>query len=174
MARVTVAGGAGGSGTGGVNGDTTRYNFEGSVQGWIGAAGVGLTPVTAVATSAAQHFAGTSALAGTISLPAGGLAALVVVPPTPAIPPGTTVTYRVFVPAGSLVDWVQPYVQEVGPLFIFTPPVGGGQIVIANLGTWLTFTVAVPANAAMIGTLGVQFHANAAWTGTVYVDSINW
>lgn len=84
-------------------------------------------------------------------------------------------TYRVLVPVGSMVDWVLPYVQEVAPSYRFTAIAGGSHFLTpASFGTWLTFTVVVPANALAIGTLGVQFHAVAAWTGTVYLDSIDW
>jgi hypothetical protein len=171
-----AAGAGGGGGAGGAIGDTARYNFEANTQLWMGATDAGLTPFTMVARSTAQHFAGIASLAGTITLPANGLSALVALPPMSPIPaPGTTVTYHIFVPTGSLVDWVQPYVQEIAPSYVFTATVGGAQFVTAaNIGTWLSYTVVVPGNALMIGTLGVQFHASAAWTGTVYVDSITW
>ena len=174
-AAVAVLAEAGG-GVGGTIPDNARYNFEANTQLWIGATDAVLTAFfTTVARSTAQHFAGAASLAGTITFPALGTSALVVLPPVPAIQPGTTITYRVFIPVGSTVDWVQPYVQEIAPSYLFTATAGGAQfITAANIGTWIPYTVVVPANALAISTLGVQFHALTAGTGTVYVDSINW
>ena len=41
-------------------------------------------------------------------------------------------------------------------------------------GAWNTITVTVPADAVNVAVLGVQFDVTAAWTGTVYVDNVNW
>jgi hypothetical protein len=34
--------------------------------------------------------------------------------------------------------------------------------------------VTVPASGGAIAGLGIEFHVPGAWTGTVYLDSVNW
>jgi hypothetical protein len=88
--------------------------------------------------------------------------------PTPAIPAGATVTFHYFIPAGAPIAWVQPFAASSTGAFLNTfssPP---------TLGAWTALTVAVPAGTSAITNLGFQFRSTAAFTGTVYVDSINW
>jgi hypothetical protein len=41
-------------------------------------------------------------------------------------------------------------------------------------GAWTTITVIVPSSAMAVDRVGVQFHTTGVWSGTVYVDSVNW
>jgi hypothetical protein len=52
----------------------------------------------------------------------------------------------------------------------------GTRITAANITRdgWTTVKVNVPTDAAAILRLGVQFESTGAWTGTVYLDSIDW
>jgi hypothetical protein len=93
---------------------------------------------------------------------------------SPATAAGQTVTYRILVPAGSAITSVQPYIQQGAaggwtwtgnwqPIGSFTP------------GSWKALTVTVPASAATpLYQLGVEFTTNAAWSGTAYLDAVNW
>ena len=47
---------------------------------------------------------------------------------------------------------------------------------LASLETnaWNTITVPVPANAAALAELGVQFATTGGWTGKAYLDSVGW
>jgi hypothetical protein len=146
----------------------TQYNFERFVQRWMGNG----APITGVAMSTAEAFAGCESLAITFNGPAGTTQALVMNGPLP--PAGALVTFHVWIPTGSALTSVQPFVQEGADAgFTFT----GTFTPIANLtaGAWNTITVQVPRNAQTpLRELGVEFVTNATWMGTVYVDSIGW
>lgn len=168
--------GTGGASTGGAVGtggaastDTARYNFESTTQSWIGIA-LGKALFTSVTRSNVRQFAGQYALAGAINATAAGTYQAGVTPT--AIPPGTTITFHVFFPSGSTIEWIQPYAQEGGPDFTWV----GKLIFTRNLtaGAWNTMTVVIPAGTGAIGSLGVQFSLTGAWTGTVYIDSVTW
>lgn len=77
-------------------------------------------------------------------------------------------TFHVFVPSGALVDWVQPYVLDANGVFT------GFYVMSPTQNAWNTITVTVPAGAATVDQMGVQFHTSGAWSGTVNVDSVNW
>ncbi len=159
--------GTGGAGTGGAATDSAHYNFESSVQSW--AMATGSAAFTSIARDTSRRFMGQSSLAAGIAATAAATYQLSVIP-SPAIPAGATVTFHIFIPTGAALDWIQPYVQEVGPAYTWT---GNYAQPPPTFGAWTTLTVSVPA-AANIGALGVQFHTSAAWTGTVYVDSVGW
>jgi endoglucanase len=167
-------GGAGGGGGAGGAGDTARYSFETSVQGWGSAPGSDV--FTTVMTSTAQHFAGASSLAAQIENIGPAIASysleIVFVPPA-MIAPSTPVTFHVFIPTGAPIDWVQPYVQEDAgaPMpYRFT----GTYVLNPTAGTWLSLVVMTPVDVTPVIKVGVQIHNNLAYTGPVYVDSVNW
>lgn len=171
IAEKAVESRTGGAGTGGTaTGDTAKYNFEESIQSWL--VPVTTQSFTSLLRSTARYFAGAASLAGTVAATAPGKYFMAAEPPSPVVPPGATVTFHVYVPQASTIDWVQPYVLEGTPGYRWT----GTKVGIADLsvGAWNTITVVVPSDAVPIESLGVQFHVDAAWTGTVYVDSIDW
>jgi hypothetical protein len=158
-------------GTGGTQPDTARFSFESttSAQGW--AAAVNTPAFVSVARSTVVRFAGQASLAATMA--ASGLSMYqVAAVPNPAIPAGATVTFHVFIPTVSTVDAVQPYVQEGAPNYLWT----GAYTPTTSLtvGAWNTITVKVPSPSAPIAWIGAQISLSAAWTGAVYLDSINW
>ncbi|CAN5607927.1 glycoside hydrolase family 44 protein [soil metagenome] len=144
-----------------------QYDFESSTQSWVS----GGAPITSVGTSATQHFSGTKSLKVGFSGAAGTSAVNVGSPATPA---GATVTFHVWIPSGSQITAIQPYVQQgSGGGWLWT----GSYKTIGQLTTnaWNTITVAVPSNAVMpLYQLGVQFTTGATWTGTCYVDAVSW
>lgn len=144
-----------------------QYDFEGSIQGWttIG------TPTATLNDSTLEHYTGTRSLSVSISGNAGTTSAYV---PTPTTPAGATVTFHVWIPTGSPILSIQPYVEQ-GKLggYTFT----GTYVPIKNLtaGGWNTITVAVPKNAVTpLYSLGVQFTTGSKWTGTCYIDTVEW
>ncbi|MCU6501322.1 cellulase family glycosylhydrolase [Rugamonas sp. A1-17] len=168
--RVTAVNGSGVSGfsteararTPGVNPDPAKFSFEADTQLFSS----GSAQVT-VDTSATQHFAGNRSLAvnfggtaaGTSSVEASGV----------VVPAGATVTFHVWIPTGSPVTTVEPYLQDYHWAWASTP-YGG-----LTAGAWNTVTLTVPATAiAPLNRLGLRFTTSAAWTGTIYVDSIDW
>jgi hypothetical protein len=161
------AGGAGGR-AGGGGGDPARYNFETSVQGWQNSADSDVAPFTSITVSTAQHFAGASSLAATIAATGATKYSIDVLTPTPPPGPGAVVTFHVFIPTGSLVDWTQPYVLDSNGSFT------GFYVGSPTQGAWNLISVTVPSSAATVNRMGVQFHTSGTWNGTVYVDSVNW
>jgi len=147
--------------------DPAQYSFEAGAQGWSSSGGM----ISAVAASAAQHYAGAQSLQLSFT-GAGAQTQSIKVANTQSLA-GKTVSFKIFIPVGSKISWVQPYVlQGAAGNWAWT----GNWQGIASLKTnaWNTITVAVPANAAALSELGVQIATSAAWTGKSYLDSVSW
>jgi hypothetical protein len=136
---------------------------------------------TSVYASTVQHFAGMSSLAGTITNSPSGVMTMyylelltspAITMPNYIIPANTMVTFHVLVPVGAPITLVDAFVQE-GPAapMPFRSTVTAGLVVPGN---WITLSVIVPADATPITRVGVTFNTTGTWTGTVYVDSVNW
>jgi hypothetical protein len=134
--------------------------------------------IAGVATSSAQHFAGKQSLAvnfngttaGTSSVDLGDV----------VVPVGSTVTFHVWVPAGHQVTSIQPYLQDYNWQAWTTTWYGS-----LTAGAWNTLTITVPLTyqdsnnvtqtvVTPLKRLGLRISTGAAWTGTLYVDSIDW
>ncbi len=150
-------------------GDSAQYNFESGAQGWVSSGGI----LTGVAGSTVKAYAGSHSLAVSINSPSAGGAQTAYVG-SPATPAGATVTFHIWIPSGSTLTSIQPFVQQgAGGNWTWT----GNWQPIASLaaGAWNTLTVTVPATAATpLSQLGVQFQTNGVWTGVCYVDSVGW
>ena len=148
--------------------DTSQYGFESGTQGWASSGGM----ITGVSSSTAQAFTGTHSLAVQFSGTAADTRQVFL--NAPPIPAGKTVTFHVWVPAGSGLTAVQPYVmQGAGGNYQWT----GDYQPISTLtpGAWNTLTLTVPANAVTpLFQTGVQFFTGGPWSGTCYVDAIGW
>jgi len=149
--------------TTGVNLDPAQFNFETDSQGWFGGGGI----IAGVATSTAQHYAGNQALAVNINSPNAGSSSVSV--GNVSVLPGITITFRVWIPSGSKISNLQPYLQDYNWNWTsswygsFTP------------NAWNTVSLTVPANAmAPFHYLGIQFATSAGWTNTCYLDSVSW
>ena len=149
--------------TTGVNPDPAQFNFETDSQGWDASG----SQLAGVATATAQHFAGNQSLAvifngtdaGTSSVTVGDVAGTV----------GTTITFHVWIPSGSQVTSIQPYLQDYN--WAWT----SGYYGSLTSNAWNTITLTVPQTAtAPLKLLGLQFSTAAAWSGTCYIDSISW
>ncbi len=145
-------------------GDTAQYGFEGSTQGWSST-----NSVTSIASSTERAFAGSSALKVNLSGSGSGFVKIA----SPAVGAGKSVTFHVWVPAGSVVSGIQPYVlQGAAGGWAWTGNWQSGANVQA--GSWNTLVVKVPANASALSELGVEFALNGTAKGTAYVDSVSW
>jgi hypothetical protein len=147
----------------GVNPDPAQFNFESSPQGWSGGGGI----ISGVSQSAAQHYAGNGALAVNFNSAASGNSSVTVGGMT--VLPGVTVTFRVWIPSGHKISFIQPYMQDNNWAWTsswygsFTP------------NAWNTLTLTVPANAVSpFQVFGLQFATSAGWTNTCYLDSVSW
>ncbi|HKO52509.1 MAG TPA: PA14 domain-containing protein [Polyangiaceae bacterium] len=145
-------------------GDGARYGFEGSAQGWVSSGSV-----TSIESSTARPFSGTSSLRVNLS----GANSGVVKVASPAVGAGQAVSFHVWLPAGSIVNAVQPYVLQ-GAAGAWTWTGNWQTAATLQAGAWNTLVVQVPANASALSELGVQFSLNGTATGTAYVDSVNW
>jgi hypothetical protein len=89
---------------------------------------------------------------------------------SPSAGAGAVIYYRFWIPSGSGITSVQPFVMDKN--WSWT----GKWTQIGGLtgGAWNELTVTVPNNAALpLNTLGVEF-MTGTWGGDVYVDSITW
>jgi hypothetical protein len=169
--RVVAVNGSGASGfsteakatTPGTNPDPTKFHFETDTQSWTSSGSL----ITGVATSTAQHYAGQRSLALNFAGTAAGSSSVAV--SDAVVPAGATITFHVWIPAGSQITKIEPYLQDYNwnwvsnPVTSFTP------------GAWNTLTLTVPTTSITPAhSLGLSVTTGAAWTGTVYVDSINW
>ncbi|HZT41147.1 MAG TPA: hypothetical protein VFA07_03115 [Chthonomonadaceae bacterium] len=151
-----------------VSADSAQYNFESGTQGWTVSGGM----LTGVNTATSPVYAGAQSLAVNFNGSKSDTQQAYV--GSPSTPAGKTVTFHVWIPSGSAITAVQPYVQQgASGGWTWT----GNYQAISNLKTnaWNTITVTVPSNAVTpLYQLGVQFFTNAAWKGACYVDSISW
>ncbi|WP_257453571.1 hypothetical protein [Archangium lipolyticum] len=148
--------------------DTAPYNFESGTQGWTFTGPV----VTGVSPSTARAWAGRGSLAVTLGGTAAGKSPVSVA--NPAATAGKTVSFRVWVPAGHRISGVQPYVQQ-GAAGGWAWKGSWTDGTALKAGEWNTVTVQVPANAVgPLHQLGVELFTDAAWSGTVHVDSVSW
>ena len=85
-----------------------------------------------------------------------------------AIAAGTTITFHVWIPSGTKVTTLQPYLQDQN--WAWT----SGWYPSLTANAWNTLTLTVPTNAATpLRNLGIQFITSAGWTGTCYIDSVS-
>jgi len=147
--------------------DAAPYNFESGTQGWASSGGM----ISGVSSSTAQAFAGTHSLAVQFSGSHADTQQVFV--SAPATPAGKTVTFHVWLPSGSGITAVQPYVQQGSGGWSWTGSYQAASSLKA--GAWNTLTVAVPANASTpLYQLGVQFFTGGPWSGTCSVDTVTW
>ena len=151
--------------TPGVNPDPAKFNFETDPQRWAVDAVASGTDFS-VTTSNAQSYAGNHSMAVNFSGGTGGKSSIVATDLIVAA--GSTISFRIWIPSDSTVTETFIYAQDSKWAW--------KDITYKNLtpNTWNTITLTVPANFVAPLKLGVQFTTSAAWTGTLYIDSIDW
>lgn len=159
--------------TPGVNPDPTKFAFETDTQRWT----TGGAQISGITTSTAQHYAGKQSLAVNFNGTAAGTSSLEL--SDVVIPVGATVSFHVWVPAGHQVSSIEAYVQDYN--WAWTSNWTGSP----RAGEWNTVTVTMPLTytdgngvtqptVTPLKRLGLRISTGAAWTGTLYVDSIDW
>jgi aryl-phospho-beta-D-glucosidase BglC (GH1 family) len=149
--------------TSGTNPDPSKFHFETDTQRWS----VSGSQITGIATSVAQHYAGRQSLAVNFGGANAGTSSLDL--SDVVVPAGATVTFRVWVPAGHAISGIEAYLQD----YHWAWTARGQGSLTANV--WNAVTLTLPPNAAApLKRLGLRFSTGAAWTGTVYVDAIDW
>jgi hypothetical protein len=149
--------------TPGVNPDPAQYNFETDSQGWMASG----SQIAGVATSTTRHFAGKQSLAVNFNGTAAGTSSAYV--GNADTTAGATITFHVWIPSGSKVTSLQPYLQD----YNWAWTAGWDGNLTAN--AWNTITITVPPTATTpLKELGIEFTTSAAWSGTCYIDSVTW
>ena len=149
--------------TPGVNPDPAQFHFETDTQRWSASG----AQISGIATSTARAFAGNRSLAVNFSGTSAGNSSVSV--SSVVVPAGTTISFRVWIPSGSPVTVLEPYMSD------YNWGWAQGWYGSYTANAWNTITVTVPANAVTpLKQLGLKFTTNAAWTGTCYIDSISW
>ncbi len=149
--------------TPGVNPDPAKYNFETDPQGWTAGSGF----IAGVTTSTVQHYSGNQSLAINFNGAAGGTADVYL--SNVVVPAGATITLHVWIPGGSTVTGINLNLQDYNWNF------SGSNYGSLSSDAWNTLTLTVPVNdTTPLQRLDIQFTTSAAWTGTVYIDSIQW
>lgn len=142
------------------------YNFDSSAQGWFKTG----TPIASLARSTERAYAGSGSLKVTFSTSAGDGYAKVT---SPAVPAGSLLTFRLWIPSGGKITAVQPYVlQGAAGGWAWT----GTWRATSSLqaGSWNTLSVQVPANAAALAELGVVLSTSGGTVPAAYIDSISY
>jgi len=169
--RVVAVNGAGSSGfstethaaTPGTNPDPAQFSFETDILPWKPSG----AQISGIATSAAQHFAGKQSMAVNFNGTSAGTSSVDI--SGAVVPAGATITFHVWIPAGSKVTTFEPYLQD------YNWGWASNSTSSLTAGAWNTLTLMVPATAVTpLNRLGLRITTSAAWTGTVYVDSIDW
>ena len=153
--------------TPGVNPDPAQFSFETDLQGWV----AGSTPITGVATSTAQHFAGRQSLAVNFNGTAAGTSSVSVgnSGDNLNVAAGVTITFHVWIPSGSQITTLQPYLEDDN--YAYT----SGWYGNLTANAWNTVTVTVPSTAETpLQEIGIEFTTSAAWSGACYIDSVAW
>ena len=149
--------------TPGVNPDPSQYHFETDTQRWS----AGGAQISGIASSNTRAFAGNRSLAVNFNGTSGGASSVAV--SSVVVPAGTQITFRVWIPSGSPVTVLEPYISD------YNWGWAQGWYGSYTANAWNTITVTVPSNATTpLKQLGLKFTTNAAWTGTCYIDSVSW
>ncbi|MEO5916425.1 MAG: cellulase family glycosylhydrolase [Luteolibacter sp.] len=149
--------------TPGVNPDPTQYHFETDTQRWSASG----AQIAGIATSTAQHFAGNQSLAVSFNGTTAGTSSVNVSDVNVA--PGTTITFRVWIPGGSAVTVIEPYLSDYNWAWASS---WYGNL---TANAWNTLTLTIPSgHTAPLKQLGLRLSTNGAWTGTCYMDSVAW
>ncbi|MET0341653.1 MAG: hypothetical protein ABW252_11680 [Polyangiales bacterium] len=140
-----------------------RFDFERDVEGW----GHSGAPIRQVARSTAQRASGGASLEVQIDGAGTALASV----PRPTLRAGATVSFRVFVPAGTRLRWLQPFVQQdASGGWAWTGSFQAASSLRAD--TWHTLTVRVPSDARAFSALGVQLETEGNVRGRIYIDDV--
>jgi hypothetical protein len=149
--------------TAGVNPDPTQFHFETDTQRWRSSG----AQIAGVATSTTQKFAGNRSLAVNFNGTAAGTSSVLL--DGANVPAGATITFHVWIPAGSAVTVIEPYLNDYNWAW------NSGWFGSLSANSWNTITLTVPSTRTTpLKQLGLRMTTNAAWSGTCYIDSISW
>jgi hypothetical protein len=174
-------------GTTGITGATGSYTFDtpGNIQGWQSFSdsvnGVPRTPAPVLSQSTEQFFEGTGSLKidvsgwtdtfqGEAGAPATAENAQATVQLNlPAIIPGKTVTFHVFITTTTGLNYAQTFIQAKADYSSFV------SYPITLVAGWNTVHLLIPLdNPLPIVNIGLQFGLKSDYSAPIYLDSISW
>jgi hypothetical protein len=144
------------------------FNFESTTQGWTRWGSI----VPSLSTSSTRAYAGSRSLEVKLTGAPGGVGKAYV--SGASVPAGKTVTFNVWIPTGSRVSALQPYMMQgaSGGWRWSGSWIGASSL---KAGAWNTLTLPVPTNAVSpFQELGLEIFTDASWTGSLYVDAVSW
>jgi chitinase len=143
------------------------FDFEGGVSGWMTTG-----QVYTIAGSTAQAYTGKNSMAVNFNSAQGPTPpGTVWTTPPAAVKAGSTISFEVYVPSASLSNLTDISAFFMDAKWAWTSTTVSASNLKAN--AWNQISVTVPANAVATFTeIGLQFDSVAAWTGTIYVDSV--
>ncbi|QHW32544.1 glycoside hydrolase family 5 protein [Paenibacillus rhizovicinus] len=145
--------------------DTAKFNFENNQLQSFKSITSGLT----VASSYDRAYAGSYAMKMSVVSTASGPYSAQLDNPS-GISANSTLTFRVWVPSGAAITSIQPYVQGNNWTWY------GNYQAYTGLtkNAWNTIAVTIPSTATVpVKNIGIELVTSGAWTGSIYVDSIN-
>jgi chitinase len=143
------------------------FDFEGGVSGWMTTG-----QVYTIAGSTAEAFTGRNSMAVNFNSAQWPTSAGTVwTTPLAAVKAGSTVSFEVYVPSTSLSNLTDIKAFFMDANWTWTSTTVSASNLKAN--AWNQVSVTVPTNAvAPFTEIGLQFDSLAAWTGTIYVDTV--
>jgi chitinase len=143
------------------------FDFESGVTGWTNTGQVYTRAGSTLYAYTGQNSMAVNFNSASWSSSPGTVWAL----PPAAVKAGSTVSFEVYVPAASL-----PHLKDIQAFFMdarwtWTSVTANASNLKAN--AWNQVSVTVPTNAVpAFSEIGLQFDSVAAWSGTIYVDSV--
>ncbi|AEV68200.1 glycoside hydrolase family 44 protein [Acetivibrio clariflavus] len=155
-------------------GDNSEFGFEGTTQGFIVSGEKGTTATLSVTSE--NTFKGNGALKIDVVSADGGMFDVKLDGPS-IVPPGSKVTFRVWIPSNAPLSEIQGYVMPHDPSWskiIWNGAWGGYEYMKKDAWNELTLIMPEDTDMSLMQQIGVQFKTNDAAEFTVYVDSIDW
>jgi PKD repeat protein len=156
-----------------VTGDNAKISFEdGTLQGFM----TNTTAESTLSVSSDKAFRGTNSMKWVVSAADTGKADVVLNYSKPILAPGSSVTFRVWVPADAPIQAIQPYIMPHDATWKtseWNSAWTGYASVVKN--AWNEFTVTLPSTTNTDLTeqqIGIQLQATG--NCTLYVDSVDW
>ncbi len=156
-------------------GDNSDISFE---DGTLNGFGTNDSTTTTLSVTTAKAFKGTSSLKWDAVGTANGKLDTEINYSTAVIKPGTTVTFRIWIPSGAPILSVQPFIMPHDSAWTkFEWNSAWKSYDSLNKDDWNEFTVTLPTTTDTTLTqqqMGIQVQTSGAGNFTMYVDSIDW
>jgi PKD repeat protein len=154
-------------------GDNSKFNFEDGSKGGFSTSG---TEASTITNTADKAFKGGNSLKWDITSSAEG-DAMLSTDGKVFVEPGTTITYRVWVPADAPINGIQPYIMPHTPDWedaFWNSTWGDYGMLKKDAWNELTLTLPEDEDPELPQQLGIQVLTSDEGEFTLYVDCIDW